>query len=93
MQLNEKPIWDLHKFKISGGSQTNNATRANPASDATPPGVASLGGLGVPELERMAGMSDPSVFSQFLQNPALAQMMQSLFSNPQYMDQVLIGLY
>ncbi|CAA3016266.1 ubiquitin domain-containing DSK2a-like [Olea europaea subsp. europaea] len=73
----------------TGGSQTNNATRANPASDATPPGVASLGGLGVPELERMAGMSDPSVFSQFLQNPALAQMMQSLFSNPQYMDQIL----
>ncbi|CAI9756441.1 unnamed protein product [Fraxinus pennsylvanica] len=72
-----------------GGSQTNNATIANPASDARPPGVAGLGGLGLPELERVAGMSDPSVFSQFLQNPAMAQMMQSLFSNPQYMDQIL----
>ncbi|XP_022873320.1 ubiquitin domain-containing protein DSK2b-like isoform X1 [Olea europaea var. sylvestris] len=72
-----------------GGSQTNNATRANPASDARPPGVAGLGGLGLPELERMAGMSDPSAFSQFLQNPAMTQMMQSLFSNPQYMDQIL----
>ncbi|KAL2493519.1 Ubiquitin domain-containing protein DSK2b [Forsythia ovata] len=72
-----------------GGSQTNNTTRVNPTSDARPPGVAGLGGLGLPELERMVGMSDPSAFSQFLQNPAMTQMMQSLFSNPQYMDQIL----
>ncbi|KAL2536210.1 ubiquitin domain-containing protein DSK2b-like [Forsythia ovata] len=34
-------------------------------------------------------MLDPSSFSQFLQNLAMTQMMQSLFSNPQHMDQIL----
>ncbi|CAA2978481.1 ubiquitin domain-containing DSK2a-like [Olea europaea subsp. europaea] len=66
-----------------GGSQTNNASRANPTGQ---PDVAGLGGLGLPELERMVGMPDSS---QFLRNPAASQMMQSLLSNPQYMDQIL----
>ncbi|CAA2978280.1 ubiquitin domain-containing DSK2b-like [Olea europaea subsp. europaea] len=34
-------------------------------------------------------MPDPSSFSQLLQNPAMGQMMQSLLSNPQCMEQIL----
>ncbi|KAL8536286.1 hypothetical protein ACS0TY_011779 [Phlomoides rotata] len=69
----------------TGGSQTNNATRTNPTGDARlPPNL----GLGVQELER-ARRADPANFTQFLQNPAVTQMMQSLLSNPQYMDQIL----
>ncbi|KAK6143336.1 hypothetical protein DH2020_023684 [Rehmannia glutinosa] len=72
----------------TGGSQRNNATTTSPTGDARMPSIAGLGGLGLPELERM-GMLDSSAFSQLLQNPAVAQMMQSLLSNPQYMDQIL----
>lgn len=72
----------------TGGSQTNNVTRTNQAGNARPPSLAGLGGLGLPELERM-GMPDSTGFSQLLQNPAISQMMQSLLSNPQYMDQIL----
>ncbi|KAL2254948.1 UNVERIFIED_CONTAM: Ubiquitin domain-containing protein DSK2b [Sesamum indicum] len=70
------------------GSQTNNSARTNQSGDARLPGIAGLGGLSLPELERM-GMADSSAFGQLLQNPAVAQMMQSLLSNPQYMDQIL----
>ncbi|GFY94501.1 ubiquitin family protein [Actinidia rufa] len=49
-------------------------------------------GLGNPELERMFGMADPSAMNQLMQNPAVSQMMQSLLSNPQYMNQFL-GLH
>lgn len=34
-------------------------------------------------------MPDANGMSQLLQNPAISQMMQSLLSNPQYMNQVL----
>ncbi|RRT79236.1 hypothetical protein B296_00022837 [Ensete ventricosum] len=55
-------------------------------------GVAGLGGLGLPDLERMAGgMPDPSLLNQLLQNPAIMQMMQSLVSNPQFMNQNQTG--
>ena len=41
-------------------------------------------------MERSVG-GTPNVaqLNQFLQNPAISQMMQSLLSNPQYMNQVL----
>ncbi|KAH6767288.1 ubiquitin family protein [Perilla frutescens var. hirtella] len=71
----------------TGGSPPNNVTRSIPSGNATLPSIAGLGGLGLPELERM-GMPDPSAFSQLLQNPAMSQMMQSMLSNPQYMDQI-----
>lgn len=52
-------------------------------------GIAGLGELGLPELGRMAGgMPDPSFVNLLLQNPAIMQMMQSLLSNPQFMNQV-----
>lgn len=72
----------------TGGSQTNNAARTTPTGDARLPSIAGLGGLGLPELERM-GMPDSSAFNQLLQNPAVTQMMQSLLSNPQYMEQIM----
>ncbi|XP_073270587.1 ubiquitin domain-containing protein DSK2b-like isoform X2 [Primulina huaijiensis] len=74
----------------SGSSQTNNAARTNPTDDARLPSIPGLGGLGlgIAELERM-GMLNSSAFSRLMQNPAMAQMMQSFLSNPQYMDQIL----
>ncbi|XP_008812218.1 ubiquitin domain-containing protein DSK2a-like isoform X2 [Phoenix dactylifera] len=72
----------------AGGPQTTNS-RSSPASDARTSG-AGLGRLGLPELERMAGgMADPSHLNQIMQNPAMMQMMQSLLSNPQFMNQIL----
>ncbi|GMY05295.1 ubiquitin domain-containing protein DSK2b-like [Fagus crenata] len=72
-----------------GGSQTT-TTRPNPAGDARAPGVAGLGGLGLPDMEHMFnGIPDTALLSQFMQNPAVSQMMQSLLSNPQYMNQIL----
>ncbi|CAA0827731.1 Ubiquitin domain-containing protein DSK2b [Striga hermonthica] len=69
----------------TGGSQTNNATRTNPPRDARLPSIAGLGGIG---LDR-TGITDSSAFSQLLQNPEVAQITQSLLSNPQYMEQIL----
>ncbi|KAL4616474.1 hypothetical protein ACB092_07G201800 [Castanea dentata] len=72
-----------------GGTQTT-TTRPNPAGDARAPGVAGLGGLGLPDMEQMFnGIPDSALFNQFMQNPAVSQMMQSLLSNPQYMNQIL----
>jgi len=49
-----------------------------------------LGGLGSPDLGNMLGGSpDVSLFNQMLQNPAMMQMMQSIMSDPQTMNQLL----
>nr|XP_009408183.1 PREDICTED: ubiquitin domain-containing protein DSK2a isoform X2 [Musa acuminata subsp. malaccensis] len=73
----------------TGAAQTTNL-RSAPASDGRSTGIAGLGGFGLPELERMAGgVPDPSFLNQLLQNPAIMQMMQSLLSNPEFMNQVL----
>ncbi|XP_039015115.1 ubiquitin domain-containing protein DSK2b-like isoform X3 [Hibiscus syriacus] len=70
-----------------GGAQTNATARSNPAGDARAPG---LGGLGLPDMPPMLnGMPDASQLTQLLQNPAVSQMMQSLASNPQYMNQIM----
>lgn len=74
----------------TGGQQANTAPRSNPSG--APPAVGGLGGLGLPELDRMfGGMPDPASMNQMLQNPAVSQMMQNLLSNPQALNQV-IGL-
>lgn len=40
-------------------------------------------------MEQMVnGMPDPALLNQVLQNPAMSNIMQSLLSNPQYMNQV-----
>ncbi|GMP32141.1 hypothetical protein CsSME_00006038 [Camellia sinensis var. sinensis] len=71
----------------AGGAQTNSTTRSNPAGDARLPAVGGLGGLGLPEM--FGSTQDTASLSQFMQNPAVSQMMQSLLSNPQYMNQIL----
>ncbi|KAK9109420.1 hypothetical protein Sjap_017480 [Stephania japonica] len=87
--------WSNNTVSVSApGAAANSPTRPNPAGDARTPSVAGLGGLGLPEMDRMlGGMQDPSMFNQLMQNPAMSQMMQSVLSNPQYMNQAcMIGL-
>ncbi|KAJ8764074.1 hypothetical protein K2173_004972 [Erythroxylum novogranatense] len=70
----------------TGGAQTN-TTRSNPTGDVRPQART---GLGLPELDNMFGaMPDPALMTQLMQNPAISQMMQSLLSNPQHMNQDL----
>ncbi|XXG39152.1 hypothetical protein AAC387_Pa01g0187 [Persea americana] len=82
----------------AAGAQTNTTTRSNPPGEARAPGIGALGGLGgLADLERMLGSSgggggglqESSSLTQMMQNPAVMQMMQSLLSNPQYMNQLL----
>lgn len=71
-----------------GGTQTNSAPRVNPSGDARPPPLGGLSSL--PEMDRMfGGVPDASAMNQLMQNPAVSQMMQSMLSNPQYMNQIL----
>jgi ubiquilin len=52
-------------------------------------GGGGLGGLGSPDLGSMLGSTpDASLLNQMLQNPAMMQMMQSIMSDPQTMNQV-----
>nr|KJB32741.1 hypothetical protein B456_005G258800 [Gossypium raimondii] len=74
----------------AGGAQTNTAARSNPATDARTPGIGGLGGLGLPDMPPMLnGMPDASQLTQLLQNPAISEMMRSVASNPQYMNQIM----
>ncbi|KAK4348010.1 hypothetical protein RND71_034349 [Anisodus tanguticus] len=71
----------------AGGAQMNTTARSNAAGDTRAP---PLGGLGALPLQRMlGGMPDASSVNQLMQNPAMSQMMQSLLSNPQYMNQIM----
>ncbi|OMO92019.1 hypothetical protein COLO4_17934 [Corchorus olitorius] len=74
----------------TGGTQTNTTARSNPAGDARTPGLGGLAGLGFPDMPSMLnGMPDASQLTQLLQNPAVSQMMQSVATNPQYMNQIM----
>lgn len=73
----------------AGAGQTNTTARSNTAGETRAPPPAGLGGLALPDLEGMlGGMPDAASLNQMMQNPAVSQMMQSLLSNPQYMNQV-----
>ncbi|XP_038724304.1 ubiquitin domain-containing protein DSK2a-like [Tripterygium wilfordii] len=73
-----------------GGTQGNTTTRSSPTGDARIPGVGGLGGLSFQGSEStFGGMPDAAQMNQLLQNPAVSQMMQSMLSNPQYMNQIL----
>ncbi|TXG59903.1 hypothetical protein EZV62_014476 [Acer yangbiense] len=92
---NTNPLPNPWSATGTGGPQTN-TTRSNPIGDArpqTPAGLGGLGlGLGLPGMEGMfggSGTQDTNSLNQMLQNPAITQMMQSLLSNPQYMNQIL----
>ncbi|KAI3808353.1 hypothetical protein L1987_24302 [Smallanthus sonchifolius] len=77
----------------AAGGQANqtNAAATNPGETGRSSAVGGLGGLGFPGLEGLFGGTtpDPNSISQLMQNPAISQMMQSLLSNPQYMNQIL----
>ncbi|CAK7329090.1 unnamed protein product [Dovyalis caffra] len=76
----------------AGGTQTNNTARPNTAGNARASGLGGLGlgGLGLPGMDNLFnGMPDSNQMNQLLQNPAVSQMMQSLLSNPEYMNQML----
>lgn len=79
--------------------QTATPGRTNSGGDTTrAPGLGGLSGLA--GLEGLGGLGmlgmdptatpDASQMNQFLQNPAMSQMMQSLLSNPEYMNQVMV---
>ncbi|KAK8607399.1 hypothetical protein V6N13_053136 [Hibiscus sabdariffa] len=77
-------------FSSAGGGAQINTTRSDPSSDSRPQAPAGLGGLGLPPFEGMFGaMQDTNSLNLLMQNPAISQTMQSLLSNPQYMNQVL----
>ncbi|TYH78189.1 hypothetical protein ES332_D04G208100v1 [Gossypium tomentosum] len=88
---NTNPLPNPWSNTAGGGvTLTNATTRPNPAGDARTPGVGGMGGLGLPDLPPMLnGMPDASQLTQLLQNPAISQMMQSIISNPQYMNQIM----
>ncbi|XP_030512911.1 ubiquitin domain-containing protein DSK2b-like isoform X2 [Rhodamnia argentea] len=73
-----------------GGTQTNNTTRSNAATNTQPLSNAGLGNLNFPQMDEMFPSSaDAASLNQLMQNPALSQMMQSVFSNPQYINQII----
>lgn len=74
----------------AGGTQTNTTATSNPAGDARAAQQGRLGGHGLPDL--LSGMPDANSVNQLMQNPAISQMMQSVLSNPQYMNQVYLIL-
>ncbi|KAJ6759966.1 UBIQUITIN DOMAIN-CONTAINING PROTEIN DSK2A-RELATED [Salix purpurea] len=74
----------------TGGTQTNSTLRPNPVGRASGLGGLGLGGLGLPGMDNLLNsMPDSNQMNQLLQNPAVSQMMQSLLSNPEYMNQML----
>lgn len=79
-------------YFAAGGAQRNTSARSNAAGDTR---ASPLGGLGaLPDLQRMlGGMPDASSVNQLMQNPAMSQMIQSLLSDPQHMNQVFIYLF
>ncbi|KAJ0703598.1 putative Ubiquitin-like domain, Heat shock chaperonin-binding, UBA-like superfamily [Helianthus annuus] len=78
-------------WAAGGGANQTNAAATNPSGTTRSPRAGGLGGLGAPGLEGLFGGTtpDPNSMSQLMQNPAISQMMQSLLSNPQYMNQIL----
>ncbi|XP_010548223.1 PREDICTED: ubiquitin domain-containing protein DSK2a-like [Tarenaya hassleriana] len=73
----------------TGRASQTNTTGSDTAREDMPRSPAGLGG-GLPGLDNMFGaMPDANLLSQLMQNPAVNQMMQSLLSNPQYMNQIL----
>ncbi|KAJ7944067.1 Ubiquitin domain-containing protein [Quillaja saponaria] len=85
---NTNPLPNPWNSTGTGGAQ-NNTTRST-IGDARPQAPAGLGGLGLPDLEGMLGaVPDTASVAQLMQNPAISQMMQSVLSSPQYMNQIL----
>ncbi|KAK4761341.1 hypothetical protein SAY87_006234 [Trapa incisa] len=76
-------------WSSTGGSQTNTNMRSTASGNARPSAAAGLGGLGLGGLDQMfGGGTDSAMLNQQMQNPAISQLMQSMLSNPQYMNQL-----
>ncbi|KAM2291871.1 hypothetical protein ACFXTI_026688 [Malus domestica] len=73
-----------------GIGQTNTAW-SNPFGDARPQTPTGTARSSYPELEGAFGAmpQDSNLLNQLMQNPAVSQIMQSLLSNPQYMNEIL----
>ncbi|CAI9767815.1 unnamed protein product [Fraxinus pennsylvanica] len=72
------------------GVQMNSTAQSNPSGDVRTPPLGVSGGLGFPDFSQLLGsMPDPNSLNQLMQNPAISQMMQSLLSNPQYINQII----
>jgi len=77
-------------YIAAGGGQNNTRRPTATGGDARQQAPTGLGGLGLPDLEGMlGGMPDAAMLTQLMQNPAISQMMQSILSNPQTMNQVI----
>nr|XP_016475862.1 PREDICTED: ubiquitin domain-containing protein DSK2b-like isoform X3 [Nicotiana tabacum] len=87
---NTNPLPNPWASAGTGAAQANTPARSNTVADTRAAPLGGLGGLASPGLEQMlSGMPDTTSLNQMMQNPAISQMMQSLLSNPQYMNQVL----
>ncbi|XP_061354996.1 ubiquitin domain-containing protein DSK2b-like isoform X2 [Gastrolobium bilobum] len=88
---NTNPLPNPWSSTATGGAQ-NNTRRSTTGGDARQQAPSGLGGLGMPDLEGMLGgsaMPDAALLTQLMQNPAISQMMQSILSNPQTLNQIL----
>ncbi|KAF7829040.1 ubiquitin domain-containing protein DSK2a-like isoform X1 [Senna tora] len=86
---NTNPLPNPWSSTGTGGTQ-NSTARTTSGGDARQQAPTGLGGLGLPDYQGMLGaMPDPAVLTQLMQNPAISQMMQSILSNPQAMNQIL----
>ncbi|XP_020550873.1 ubiquitin domain-containing protein DSK2b isoform X2 [Sesamum indicum] len=73
----------------SDSMQTNSSARSNPIGDARPTSPGGFDGLDCQDSGHILGSMPDFSFNQLLQNPTMSQMMHSLLSNPQYMNQIL----
>ncbi|KAK4801573.1 hypothetical protein SAY86_022060 [Trapa natans] len=79
-------------WNSTGGAQANTIARLNQnqTGNVTSPALGDLRGAGLPGMDQMfTGIPDASLLNQLMQNPAVSQMMQSVFSNPEYVNQIL----
>lgn len=84
---NANPLPNPWASQRAGGAQMNSSTSLTPVGDVRLPAPGGLGGH--LDYQPMFGSTqDTASLSQFMQNPAVSQTMQSLLSNPQYMNQV-----
>ncbi|KAG4401674.1 hypothetical protein GLYMA_02G041700v4 [Glycine max] len=89
---NTNPLPNPWSSTGTGGAQNNSRRSLTTGVDARQQGPTGLGGHGLPDLESMLGgsaMPDPALLTQLMQNPAISQMMQSMLSNPQTLNQIL----
>ncbi|XP_020216246.1 ubiquitin domain-containing protein DSK2b isoform X2 [Cajanus cajan] len=85
---NTNPLPNPWSATGTGGAQNNTRRATTTGGDARQQTPTGLGGLGLPDLEgMMGGMPDAAMLTQLMQNPAISQMMQSILSNPQTMNQ------